>query len=60
MSITLLLGEVRRCSICSEHLSHGPRPVLQIHSRARILVVGQALGRKVHASGMPFAGALSP
>jgi uracil-DNA glycosylase len=56
MSITLLLGEVRRCSICSEHLPHGPRPVLQIHSRARILVVGQTPGRKVHESGVPFAG----
>ncbi len=57
MSITLLLGEVCRCSICSEHLPHGPRPVLQIHSRARILVVGQAPGRKVHESGVPFADA---
>ena len=55
MSITLLLGKVRRCSICSEHLPHGPRPVLQIHSRTRILVVWQAPGRKVHESGVPFA-----
>ena len=57
MSITSLLSEVRRCSICSEHLPHGPRPVFQLHPRARILVVGQAPGRKVHESGVPFADA---
>ncbi len=56
-SITSLIGEVRRCSICSEHLPLGPRPVLQLHPRARILVVGQAPGRTVHESGVPFADA---
>ncbi len=49
-----LLKEVRACTICSEHLAAGPRPVLQMDSRARVLVVGQAPGRKVHASGIPF------
>jgi uracil-DNA glycosylase family 4 len=57
MSVTSLLREVRRCSICLEHLPLGPRPVLQLHPRARILVVGQAPGRKVHESGVPFADA---
>jgi len=57
MSITSLLKEVRGCSICSEHLPLGPRPVLQLHPRARILVAGQAPGRKVHDSGIPFADA---
>ena len=57
MSIKSLLKEVRLCSICSEHLPLGPRPVLQLHPRARILVAGQAPGRKVHDSGVPFADA---
>lgn len=52
-----LLGEVRRCSICAEHLPLGPRPVLQLHPNARILIAGQAPGRKVHESGKPFADA---
>ena len=40
--------------MCVEHLPHGPRPVLQVGSQARILVAGQAPGRKVHESGVPF------
>ena len=52
-----LLREVRDCAICAEHLPLGPRPILQAHSAARVLVAGQAPGRKVHASGMPFADA---
>jgi uracil-DNA glycosylase len=49
-----LLAEVRACTLCAAHLPHGVRPVLQLHPKARILVVGQAPGRKVHESGMPF------
>ena len=56
-SFTSLLGEVRRCTLCSEHLPLGPRPILQLHPRARILIAGQAPGRKVHESGVPFADA---
>lgn len=57
MSVTSLLGEVRGCTICSAHLPCGPRPILQLHPDARILVAGQAPGRKVHESGVPFADA---
>ena len=56
-SLTSLLREVRHCSICSDHLPLGPRPVFQLHPQARILVVGQAPGKKVHESGIPFADA---
>jgi uracil-DNA glycosylase len=49
-----LLKEVRACTICAAHLPHGPRPVLQADVRARILIAGQAPGRKAHASGVPF------
>ena len=49
-----LLARVRACQLCAAHLPHGPRPVLQAHADARILIAGQAPGRKVHASGVPF------
>ena len=54
MRLPLLLKEVRACTICAQHLVLGPRPVLQVDAQARILVAGQAPGRKVHESGMPF------
>lgn len=49
-----LLERVRGCTLCAEHLPHGPRPVLQVDPRARILVAGQAPGRIVHETGVPF------
>ena len=52
--ISTLLGDVRSCGICREHLPHGPRPVLQYNPQARILIAGQAPGRKVHETGVPF------
>jgi uracil-DNA glycosylase len=56
-SLASLLAEVRGCTLCSEHLPLGPRPVIQLHPHARILVAAQAPGRKVHAAGVPFADA---
>lgn len=49
-----LLTEVQSCIICEKHLSLGPRPVLQVHEKAKILIAGQAPGLKVHQSGIPF------
>ncbi|QNP61076.1 uracil-DNA glycosylase family protein [Paenacidovorax monticola] len=49
-----LLARVRACTLCAEHLPLGPRPLLQAHAGARILLAGQAPGRKAHASGLPF------
>ena len=42
---------------CADHLPLGPRPVLQVHKDARILIAGQAPGRIVHESGVPFQDA---
>lgn len=53
-TLASLLAEVRACTLCTEHLPLGPRPVVQAAPSARILVVGQAPGRRVHASGKPF------
>lgn len=49
-----LVAQVRQCSICESQLPLGPRPVIQISRSARILVVGQAPGRRVHETGLPF------
>ena len=49
-----LLTEIRACQICAAHLPLGPRPVLQASATARLLIVSQAPGRKVHLSGVPF------
>lgn len=53
-SLSDLLKEVRACTLCAAHLPLGPRPVLQMAASARVLIVGQAPGRKVHQSGIPF------
>ena len=53
-SLASLLTEVRSCVLCAGHLPLGPRPVVQVHPSARILIAGQAPGRKVHETGVPF------
>jgi uracil-DNA glycosylase len=53
-SYSSLLREVGACKICNEHLPLGPRPVLQFNPMAKILIAGQAPGKKVHESGIPF------
>ena len=49
-----LLREVRACRICEAQLPLGPRPVLRASNSARILVIGQAPGTRVHQTGIPW------
>lgn len=49
-----LLKQVRSCRYCAEHLPLGANPVLRVQSSARILIVGQAPGTRVHATGIPW------
>lgn len=49
-----LVRRVRACTICQDVLPYGPRPVIQLSESSRILVVGQAPGRRVHDTGLPF------
>lgn len=49
-----LVAEIRACRICEAQLPLGPRPVLRAQASARILVVGQAPGIKVHETGIPW------
>ncbi len=52
--LAALLAEVRACRLCAAELPLGPRPVLRAHAEARLMIVGQAPGTKVHASGIPW------
>ena len=49
-----LLAEIRACRVCADALPHAPRPVIRAAPTARILIIGQAPGTRVHASGKPF------
>ena len=52
--LAALLKQVRACRLCEAHLPLGPRPVLRVSTTARLLIVGQAPGTKVHATGIPW------
>ena len=49
-----LAAEVAACTLCAAHLPNGVRPVVQFSSTARLLIIGQAPGSKVHESGVPW------
>lgn len=49
-----VLAEARACRHCEKHLPLGPRPVLRASPSARVLIVGQAPGTKVHETGIPW------
>ena len=49
-----LLLRVRACRLCEAHLPLGPRPVLRVSVTARLLIIGQAPGTKVHETGIPW------
>jgi uracil-DNA glycosylase len=53
-SLDALLAEISACRLCAAQLQDGPRPVLQASTSSRLLIVSQAPGRKVHATGIPF------
>ena len=57
MKIDGLLKKVRGCTICEPLLPLGANPVLRASATSRLLIVGQAPGTKVHASGVPWADA---
>lgn len=49
-----LLREIRACRLCEAHLPLGPRPVLAASASARLLIVSQAPGARVHETGIPW------
>lgn len=54
-SFARLLEDIRACTVCAAQLPHDPRPVVRLDPAARVLVIGQAPGSKVHRSGDPWA-----
>jgi uracil-DNA glycosylase len=54
MSLDAVLAEIRACRACAEELPHEPRPVVRVSAKTRLLICGQAPGRRVHESGLPF------
>lgn len=54
MSLDGLLQEIAGCRACAGEFPHGPRPVVRVSPATRLLICGQAPGRRVHESGLPF------
>lgn len=48
------LRAARNCTLCAAHLPLGPRPVLRAKTAARLILIGQAPGTRVHESGVPW------
>lgn len=54
LPLDALLAQIRACRLCEAELPLGPKPVLRARPSARLLIVGQAPGTKVHESGIPW------
>jgi len=52
--LEILLKEIKKCTYCVQHLPLGPNPVVEAHPSSSILIIGQAPGTKVHATGIPW------
>ena len=53
-AVNRLAARARACQECAPSLPHEPRPVFQVHADARVLIVGQAPGARVHESGVAW------
>lgn len=49
-----VVEDIRACRVCAGALPHEPRPIVWVHPEAQILIAGQAPGRRVHESGVPW------
>lgn len=49
-----LLAEIKQCQVCEPFLEAGCRPIVSASRKSKILLIGQAPGRKVHESGVPW------
>lgn len=54
MSLETILTDISACRACADDLPHTPRPVVRVTAQTRLLICGQAPGRRVHESGLPF------
>jgi len=53
-AFTHLLQQIQTCQLCRADLPFAPKPILRAHPTARLLIVGQAPGSQVHATGIPW------
>jgi uracil-DNA glycosylase len=53
-NLSKLLAEIRACRICEAYLPHGVRPVIRASAKARICIIAQAPGIRVHETGLSF------
>ncbi|MEQ6125138.1 uracil-DNA glycosylase family protein [Pseudotenacibaculum sp. MALMAid0570] len=49
-----LLTNIKNCTLCEPHLALGANPVVRASKDSRVVIIGQAPGTKVHASGIPW------
>jgi uracil-DNA glycosylase len=49
-----IFAEARACRLCAAELPLGPRPVLRGRASARLLILSQAPGTRVHETGISF------
>lgn len=54
ISLSALSREARACRFCEKQLPQAPKPIFRVGKRARLLIVGQAPGRRVHETGIPW------
>src|SRR5437773_11771923 len=52
-SLSRVSAAAKACTVCAKHLPYAPRPVFLVGNAARLLIVGQAPGRRVHETGIP-------
>lgn len=53
-NLDVLMDDISRCDLCAEALSTEPRPVVRASPSARLMIIGQAPGRRVHETGIPW------
>ena len=49
-----LKKQISKCEVCKDALAHKPRPVCSFSASSKIVIIGQAPGTRVHASGIPW------
>ena len=54
ISLVLVSREARACNFCESQLPQEPKPIFRVGKTARLLIVGQAPGRRVHETGIPW------
>jgi uracil-DNA glycosylase len=54
ISLSAVSREARACRFCEKHLPQAPKPIFRVGRAARLLIVGQAPGRRVHETGIPW------